>query len=357
MMRHAVIMAGGAGVRLWPLSRQSHPKQLLKLFSGASLLRQSYERVATLLGPEQIHVITGRAHLPMVAQELPELPAANLIGEPVGRDTANAVGLAAAVIAQRDPEAAIGMFTADHIITPIDEFRRAVDLAYRTADDQGSALVTMGIKPTRPDTNYGYVCRGEQIGDGVFEVKRFTEKPDAADAMEYFSSGVYYWNSGMFAWKASTILGELEKHLRDSYTAVTEIAAGWHGDAGRERLDRLYPQLPKISIDYAVMDKAERVLVVEMGCDWLDVGSWPALEAVIQADPDANVSACDRVMHLGSHGNIVVSEDRHLIATIGVEDLVIVHSPDATLVCKRGDAQGIKELVENVHQEYGPEYT
>ena len=355
-MRHAVIMAGGAGLRLWPLSRQNHPKQLLRLFSGASLLRQSYERVAALLRPEQIHVITRQTYLPMVAEELPELSEANLMGEPVGRDTANAVALAAAVIAQRDPDAVIGMFTADHIITPSDQFRSAVDLAYRMAEEHADALVTMGIRPTRPDTNYGYVCRGERVGEGVFAVKRFTEKPQMAEAMTYFSSGEYYWNSGMFTWRASTILEELKEHLPQTYEAVSEIATAWQGDARQQKLESFYPSLTKISIDYAVMERAKRVLVVEMGCYWVDVGSWSALEAVIQADPDGNVSACDRVMHLGSRGNIVISEEEHLIATIGVDDLVIVHSPDATLVCKRRDAQRIKELVENVQKEYGQGY-
>lgn len=355
-MRHAVIMAGGAGVRLWPLSRKRRPKQLLKLFRGTSLLRQSYERVAAMLGPEQIHVITGQSHLPVVAEELPELPAGNLMGEPTGRDTANAVGLAAAVVAQRDPDAVIGMFTADHIITPTERFCSAVERAFQTAEQNPDALVTMGIRPTRPDVNYGYVRRGARLAEDLFEVERFTEKPDMAAAMKYFSSGEYYWNSGMFVWRASTILDQIKKHLPPSHAAICEIAKAWHSDERQQKLESLYPTLMKISIDFAVMERADRVLVVEMGCHWVDVGSWPAIEAVIQGDADGNVAACDRVMHRGSRGNIVVSEDKHLIATIGVDDLVIVHSPDATLICKRRDAQGIKELVDNVHQEYGEEY-
>ncbi len=355
-MRHAVIMAGGAGVRLWPLSRRKYPKQLLKLFSGTSLLRQSYERIAALLPPEQIHVITGQSHLPIIAEELPELPAANLIGEPIGRDTANAVGLAAAVIAQSDPEAVIGMFTADHIITPMECFCSAVEQAYATAEENGNALVTMGIRPTRPDTNYGYVRRGERLGEGVYVVETFTEKPNMTDAMKYFSSGEYYWNSGMFAWRASTILAQIEKHMPQSYGPILEIATAWKSEERQQKLESLYPTLMKISIDFAVMEHADRVLVVEMGCHWVDVGSWPAIEGVIQPDADDNVSACERVMHLGSRGNLVVSEEKHLIATIGVDDLVIVHSRDATLICKRRDAQSIKELVNNVTQVYGEEY-
>lgn len=355
-MRHAVIMAGGAGVRLWPLSRQNRPKQILKLFGGTSLLRRSYERVATLLDPENIHVITSRAHVPFVSEELPELPAGNLIGEPMGRDTANAIGMAAAVLARRDPDAVMGIFTADHIITPTERFCAAVEKAYQTAEQNANALVTMGIRPTRADTNYGYIRRGKRVADDVFEVEKFTEKPNVAKAMKYLSSGEYYWNSGMFTWQASTILGQLEKHLPQSYEAINEIADAWKTDERQRKLEGLYPNLMKISIDFAVMERADRVLAVEMNCHWVDVGAWPALESVIQADGDGNVSACSHVMHLGSRGAIVVSEEKHLIATIGVEDLVIVHSPDATLICKKRDATGIKELVDNLRAQYGEEY-
>lgn len=355
-MRHAVIMAGGAGVRLWPLSRKSRPKQILKLFSGTSLLRQSYERVAALLAPEQIHVITNQRHLPIVAEEIPELPPTNLIGEPVGRDTAAAVGLASAVIAKNDPDATIGIFTADHIISPIDAFCAAVGKAFETAEKNSEALVTMGIRPIRPDTNYGYVWRGDRLEEGVFKVKKFTEKPTMAKAVKYLASGEYYWNSGMFAWRADTILNQLKKHLTPSYEAVIEIANAWGTESRQQCLERLYPNLMKISIDFAVMERAEQVLVVEMNCQWVDVGSWPALESVIQPDSDGNLTTASKVLHLGSKDNIVVSEDNHLIATIGVSDLVIVHSPDATLICKKRDAAGIKELVDEVKGRFGDEY-
>lgn len=349
-------MAGGAGVRLWPLSRRNRPKQILRLFGGASLLRQSYERVVNVVSPEQVHVITNRKHLPQVIEEIPVLPAANLIGEPVGRDTANAVGLAAAVVSRNDPDAVIGIFTADHIITPMDRFCAAVEKAFQAAEDHPDALVTMGIRPARPDTNYGYVWRGDRVSDSVYEVKKFKEKPNVAKAMKYLASGEYYWNSGMFTWRASTILDQIKKHLPASYDSIMEIAAAWDSDERQAKLERLYPDLMKISIDFAVMERADRVLVVEMDCHWVDVGAWPAMESVIDADADENVSACEEVIHLGSRGNIVVSEEKHLIATIGVRDLVIVHSADATLICKKRDATGIKELVDNVKKKFGDQY-
>lgn len=355
-MRHAVIMAGGVGVRLWPLSRKSRPKQVLRLFSGTSLLRQCYDRVAAMMKPDQIHVITNQSHLPLVSKELPELPPGNLIGEPVGRDTANAVGLAVAVLAQRDPSAVIGIFPADHVITPTDRFCSSVEEAFQTAERHPDALVTLGIRPTRADTNYGYIHRGKRLDPGLYEVEEFIEKPNVASAMKYLASGEYYWNSGMFAWRASTILDQIKKHLPPSYSAIQEIAVAWNTEARQTKLQRIYPTLMRISIDFAVMERADRVLVVEMGCHWVDVGSWPAIESVVHADSDGNVSACPRVLHLGSRGNIVVSEDKHLIATIGVDDLVIVHSPDATLICTRRDTQGIKELADMIRQQFGEEY-
>ncbi len=355
-MRHAVIMAGGAGLRLWPLSRHDRPKQLLRLFGGSSLLRASYDRVAGLFPPDQINVITSESYRNLVAQELPELPTANILGEPVGRDTANAVGLAGAVLRQRDAEAVIGVFTADHMITPLEAFHRVVERAYRVAETREDVLVTIGIRPSRADTNYGYIHRGTPLGDDVYEVRKFTEKPAVGAAMKYLASGEYYWNSGMFVWRAATILDQLKKQLPQSHRAIQEIAEVWGTPEGTHRLDSHYPALMRISIDFAVLERAERVVVLEMDCHWVDVGSWPSIESVIQADAEGNVNACGDVVHLASRGNIVVSEVKHLIATVGVDDLVIVHSPDATLICTKRDASGIKELLENVRRQYGDHY-
>lgn len=349
-------MAGGAGVRLWPLSRRARPKQIIRLFGGKSLLRQSFERISATIPPEQINVITSQAHLPIIAEEIPELPARNLLGEPEGRDTAAAVGLAAAVVVGRDPDAVIGMFTADHIITPLDRFSRTVETAFDLAEQHADALVTMGIRPNRPDTNYGYIKRGARVADGVYRAEKFTEKPTVAKALKYISDGDYYWNSGMFAWRAATILDQLKKQMPATHDAVREIAAAWDTQGRDGKLAALYPKLMKISIDFAVMERAEHVLLVEMDCHWVDVGSWPAIESVIGADGDGNVAACPKVIHLGSRGNIVVSEDEHLIATIGIDDLVIVHSSEATLICTKRDAQSIKELVVNITERFGDAY-
>jgi mannose-1-phosphate guanylyltransferase len=316
----------------------------------------AYERVAQLLAPESIYVITGSRHLDLVAQELPELPAENLLGEPVGRDTANAVGMAAAILQHRDPDATMGIFTADHVITPIDRFIATVGRAFDVAEQHADALVTMGVVPTRPETGYGYVQRGDPLADGVFAVQRFAEKPDLETAERYLAGRDHYWNSGMFVWRVDTILDQLKQHLPESHTGVTDIAKVWDTPQRDDKLEAIYPSLPKISIDFAVMEKAPRVLVVEMDCKWVDLGSWTALEAIIEPDADGNVIAAPRTVTRDAHNNVLVSEEDHLIAAFGVEDLVIVRAPDATLVCRRENAQALKELVSQVGRQFADGY-
>lgn len=356
-MNHAVIMAGGAGTRLWPLSRASRPKQLVRLLGDSSLIRQSYERLAAMLPAEQIHIITNRAHLPMVAAELPEIPAENLIGEPVGRDTANAVALASAILRERDPDGVMGVFTADHVIRPVERFVDAVQSAFNIAAKRPDALLTIGVTPKSPETAFGYVKRGKSAGDGAFEVDRFTEKPDAETAREYVDSGDFYWNSGNFVWSIRAIMDELKRHLPDSHAGVTRIAAAWVSPDGERLADQIYPTLEKISIDYAVMERAEHVLVVPMDCDWCDVGTWMQLGNVLGGDADGNVSAAKRAIHHDSRNVIAVCEDeRHLIATLGVDDLIIVRSQDATLICRRDQSHALKDLVNRIKETYGNEY-
>jgi len=351
-MRYAMIMAGGAGSRLWPLSRKARPKQWLRLIGGKSLVRQSFERASSVLPAEAIHVVTSANLLDLTAAELPELPRENLIGEPVGRDTVNAIGLGAAILAERDADATLAVFTGDHVITPVEKFAQAVNTAFGVVQEHPEALVTFGIRPTSPHTGYGYMARGERVRDGVYHVREFAEKPSIALATKYVSSGQYYWNSGMFAWRADAILGQLKRHLPHSHDALRELGRGWATPEREEKLRLLYPTLMKISVDFAIMERAEHVLVVEMDCNWVDVGAWTAMESLVESDALGNVAVCKYTINLGSRGNIIVSEDEHLIATIGVDDLVIVHSPDATLICTKRDAQGIKELVDKLRKEY-----
>lgn len=354
-MRHAVIMAGGSGTRLWPLSRRLRPKQLLKLFDGRSLLQVARERLAGLFEPDNIWVITSAQYLDQVAAALPDVPRANLIGEPVGRDTANAIGLAAELLARRDPDATMAVFTADHIIAPQDQFTAAIRAGLDAAESHPDALVTFGITPRGPHTGYGYLQRGASVAPGVFRVAEFKEKPTRAVAEQYVASGEYFWNSGLFAWRVKAILAELARSLPDNARELHALAVEW-APRLTEQWHTRFAALRKISIDFGVMEKAAQVLLVEMDCDWQDVGSWTSLAATRPADAAGNVVVAPRVLAPDSQGNILVDESGHLIVALGVSDLVIVHSPDATLVCRKDQVERLKELVERRRAEFGEQY-
>jgi mannose-1-phosphate guanylyltransferase len=364
-MHYGVIMAGGAGTRLWPLSRGDTPKQLLPVVRGKSLLQLSYERLRGILPANQIYVCTGEVHRTKIAANLPELPQENLLGEPVGRDTANAVGFPAAILKKRDPEAVFAIVTADHVIEPVDTFQSCINKGFEVAGKQPNALVTFGIVPNFGHTGLGYIQRGEAIQgiNGAFKVQAFKEKPDKATADRYVESGRYYWNSGMFVWRADTVLNELKSLLPLSYDGLTQIAGAWDTPQQNQVLNDIYPKLPKISVDYAVMEPAShgkgdgQVVVVEMPVQWLDVGSWPALAETLHTDEHDNAVDCRNFVFIDSDGNIVVShEPDHLVTMIGVSDMIIVHTKDATMVCPKRDAQRVKELVSRVKVQYGDKY-
>lgn len=355
-MRHAVIMAGGAGTRLWPLSRKNHPKQIMRIFEGQSLLRRSFERLLGLLDPTQIHVIASREYASAMAEELPELPRENFMPEPCARDTANAVGLAAFLLARRDPEGTMGVFTADHIITPVDAYQRAVAAGFDAAERHPESLVTFGIRPTCPHTGYGYIHRGRLLEPGTYEVRQYKEKPDESTARQYVESGEYYWNSGMFAWRIPAILAQYRKHQPQIAAGLEQVAPHVDDPARSDWVRERFMLQTRISVDFAILEKADRVLVIDMPCEWLDVGSWTSLAEVLRPDAAGNTVAAPRVVTLNASNNILVSESEHLIAAIGVNDLIVVHAQDATLICRREDAQRIKEMVEQVKGAMGASY-
>lgn len=355
-MRHAVIMAGGAGTRLWPLSRKRRPKQLLRLFDGASLLELARRRLEGLFAPEQIWVITSAHYLDQVARALPDIPGGNLIGEPVGRDTANAIGLAANLLARRDARATMAVFTADHLIGPQERFAAAIRAGLDAAERFTDSLVTFGITPRGPHTGYGYVRRGEAVGPLTYRVAEFREKPTRAVAEEYVRSGEYYWNSGMFAWRVAAIQAELERLLPDSARELAALAADWERLGGSPEGAARFERLTKISIDYGVLEKARDVLVVEMDCDWQDLGSWLAIAGTRRPDAAGNVALAPQALVVDGRDNIVVSEAEHLVVTLGLSDVVVVHSEDATLVCRRDQVERLKELAARRQAVFGERY-
>ncbi len=353
-MRYAVIMAGGAGKRLWPLSRIKRPKQLLPLVAGKSLLELAVERLTGLFKNQNIWIIANTEYAEQIASALPQLPSENIVGEPEGRDTANAIALGAEILRAKDPAATMAVFTADHVIRPIDRFTHAVRTALEMADQHPDALLTFGIRPTWPHTGLGYVHCGEKISDDVHVVLGFKEKPDHHTARRYVENGEYYWNSGMFVWKLGAIRAALDEHLPDSKKKLEAVGDAIEG--GRDYasiLTDVYPTLEKISIDYAVMEKARKVLLVELGCEWLDVGSWSALPSICEHDDSDNVVVAPSAIAMDSSRNIIVSEDDQLLAVLGVDDCVIVHSPDATLVCNKDDAHRLKDLLQRIEENSG----
>ncbi len=352
-MRYAVIMAGGAGKRLWPHSRQDKPKQLLRLIGGKSLMEVAVDRLEGLFEPEQIFIVTNARYAEQVVQAVPSIPRENIIGEPEGRDTAAAIALAAELLAGKDETATMTVFTADHIIRPKDCFTRAVRRAMDTAEAYGDALLTFGVRPTWPNTGLGYIEAGEKLADDVFTVARFQEKPDHATARQYVESGGYYWNSGMFVWTLPAIRGALRKFLPGTAEKLAPVAEAVR--AGRDLapiLAEIYPTLDKISIDFAVMEKAPKVMMVGLNCEWIDLGSWPALEDVVELDQQGNAIVAENHVIMDSFRNILVSTGDHLLAVMGIDDCIVVHSPDATLLCRKSDDQRLKELVDAVEKHY-----
>jgi mannose-1-phosphate guanylyltransferase len=357
-MRYAVILAGGSGKRLWPLSRAARPKQLLPLIDGQSLLEMAVQRLSGLFEPQHILIVTNAQYAEQIAGTMPQLPRQNIISEPEGRDTANAIALAAELLTARDAEATMAVFSADHVIRPKECFAEAVAQACDAAEQHPDALVTFGIRPTWPHTGLGYIQAGKALSGGVMVVDAFKEKPDHQVARRYVESGHHFWNSGMFVWKLSAIRSLLTRFLPESMSRLAPVvAAVREGRDFAPILQQVYPTLEKISIDFSVMEKAPRVLMVELRCEWLDVGSWPALENVSALDEADNVVVARNAVILDGYRNVVVSDDEHLLAVLGMDDCIIVHARDATLVCNKSDSQRLKELLDQIEHRYDKRYS
>lgn len=350
-MLYAVVMAGGSGTRFWPKSRRNRPKQLLKLHGDATMLQQTVDRVAPLIAPERVLVVTGEDQASAVAAQLPLVPAENIVGEPCPRDTAPCVGLAAAIVAKRDPEGIMIVMAADHVIRPKEAFQTSVRAAVSLIEADPSAFVTFGVKPTRPETGYGYIERGESLGtpQGIpcHRVKQFREKPDLPTAIDFVESGNFAWNSGIFVWRARAILDALAEHRPAMFAGIERIAADLGTPRQNEAIAREFPKFEKIPIDKAVMEKAGNVNVLEVLYDWSDVGDWRSIAALQAPDHDGN-SIQGNVLAQATSGTIVINDDGGLIATLGVEDLVIIQSNGATLVARKDQLDRLKGLVEGL---------
>jgi len=354
---HAVILAGGAGTRLWPLSRRARPKQLLRLFGGKSLLQHARLRLDGLIPADNIWVVTAEEQGASVRAELPELRPEQVIGEPAMRDTANAIGLAANLLQQRDQDAVMAILTADHLITPIDVFQQKLRMAAQAAVDQPDALVTFAIKPTEPHCGYGYLKLGDAVSDGVQRVDAFKEKPDWATAEAYFADGQHYWNSGMFVWKTTAILNELSRLLPENAATLTSLAADWHTASKRSDIAKQYADLQRTSIDFGVMEKARNVLAIELDCEWIDVGSWASVASLTTADDADNQTIGSPALTFNAEGNLLVNEDNeHVVVAIGVQGLAIIRTPDATLVCNRQHLHKVKEAVKEISERFGDRF-
>jgi mannose-1-phosphate guanylyltransferase len=362
-MRYALIIAGGSGTRLWPMSTRELPKQLIPFIDGKSLLEVAMRRLKGLVPDDQIFICAGESHRQAMLDRIPGLTPERFIGEPCGRDTLNAVGLGAAVLGRDDENAIVAVFTADHLIEPIDKFRQIVETGYTLAEEQPHTLVTFGIAPTHAATGYGYLQLGKPTPCGkAHVVDEFKEKPDPQTAETYHKAGPekYLWNSGMFVWRSSALMDCIRRFCPDNYLGISEVADAWDSVQRAQVLERIYPTLAKISVDYAVMEPASRdhrarVLAVPMPLNWLDVGSWPQFAQTLAKDEAGNAVSGGKSLTLGSNNTLIANSDPdHLVTTIGCDDMVIIHTPTATLVCKANQAEQIKELHKQVGEQFGP---
>jgi mannose-1-phosphate guanylyltransferase len=347
-MDYAVIMAGGSGTRLWPLSRRSRSKQSLKLVGDRTMFQHAVDRLMPLFKPEQIYVVTREDQCALLSSQVPELPLSNFINEPIGRGTAPAIGLAALYLQQMDPDATMAVLTADHYIAKTEEFRRVLEAAFLLV--QAGHMVTLGIKPASPSTGFGYIQQGDRVGTAddfkVFCVERFTEKPELELARQMVSSGKYSWNSGMFIWRVDRILAEFQRQMPELYAQLMEVKAALGTPNAREVLARVWNLVAEQTIDYGIMEHAGDVVVIPVDIGWTDVGSWASLAELLPPDQAGNIFV-GAYKEIDTHNTLVFGGKR-LVATVGVQDMVIVDSEDALLVCARDRVQEVRDIVDQL---------
>jgi mannose-1-phosphate guanylyltransferase len=359
-MLHAVIMAGGTGTRFWPESRAKRPKQLLSMVDQRTMIRSTVDRLGGLVPPERVLVATTAELAGQIADELSELPRQAILAEPCKRNTAPCIGLAALRVSRDDPEAIMAVMPADHVIRAEDKFRHAVLQAELLVREQPGRIITFGIRPTYPAESFGYIERGEQVtskdlGAPVYQVEQFREKPNAQLAQQYVDSGRFYWNSGIFVWRAQTILDALSRFQPEMYEHLQRIVDAVDTPHFGDVLQCEFSAIKGVSIDYAVMEHAKDVVVVEAPFDWDDLGSWQSLARLRGTDQLGN-TIIGKHLGIDTTGTIVRCSDDHLVATVGMKDCIIVHTPDATLVANKADEESIRRIVELLSQQGLDEY-
>lgn len=356
---YAVIMAGGGGTRLWPLSRQAHPKQMLQLIGDRSLFQTSVERLHGVFPPERIFVVTVSNQAEQLREQCSNVPSENFLLEPLPRGTASVVGLAAVALQARDPQAIMAILTADHFIGNEDRFRDLLLTAHNIAQD--GFLVTLGIVPTYSATGYGYIQRGESLGvyqgKQVYRVLRFKEKPNAKLANKMLKAGDHYWNSGMFVWQVDRILEEIHLQMPGLSSGLSQVSKALGSPQQSEMIEHIWSRIESQTIDYGIMEKARNVAVIPAeGLNWSDVGSWDALFDVLPDDENGNIVMGGQHVGLDTHKSLVyVDKERRLIVTIGVQDLVVVDTDDVLLICRVDQAQKVRQIVrklEKVNHDY-----
>ena len=350
---YALVLAGGSGTRLWPHSRSHRPKQFLSIHGERSMLQETVDRTLSIIPPERVYVATGEAYVHLVREQLPDVPVENILGEPAGRGTAPCIGLAALHLHRRDPDAVMAVLSADHRVGRGDLFCDILTLGEQLA--QQGKLVTLGIQPTAPSTGYGYIQRGDRLdqlaANGVYQVKAFVEKPDEERARAYIESGSYYWNAGMFVWRADRILEELATHRPALSGALALIGAAIGTPHERPVLEAVWRDIENVAIDIAVMERTAHAAVIPADLGWSDIGDWASLADSLPRDGYGN-AVVGTYVGVDTYNSLIYGNGR-VVATIGIEDLLIVDTHDVLLICPRSRAQDVKAVVAQVHKQYG----